>query len=89
MENQKVEKEEMKVKKVTSKKNSNQLTEVEKIILRIQIENRIKYIQNNLMPMFKSDSKVFKIKSLVLDKDLQLSYEKDIEQLMKISIKLS
>jgi len=81
MENQKVEKEEMKVKKVTSKKNSNQLTEVEKIILRVQIENRIKYIQNNLMPMFKSDSK--------LDKDLQLSYEKDIEQLMKISIKLS
>jgi len=81
MENQKVEKEEMKVKKVTSKKNSNQVTEVEKIILRVQIENRIKYIQNNLMPMFKSDSK--------LDKDLQLSYEKDIEQLMKISIKLS
>ena len=81
MENQKVEKEEMKVKKVISKKNSNQLTEVEKIILRVQIENRIKYIQNNLMPMFKSDSK--------LDKDLQLSYEKDIEQLMKISIKLS
>lgn len=81
MENQKVEKEEMKVKKVTSKKNSNQLTEVEKIILRVQIENRIKYIQNNLMPMFKSDSK--------LDKDLQLSYEKDIERLMKISIKLS
>jgi len=81
MENQKVEKEEMKVKKVTSKKNSNQVTEVEKIILRVQIENRIKYIQNNLMPMFKSDSK--------LDKDLQLSYEKDIERLMKISIKLS
>ena len=81
MENQKVEKEEMKVKKVTSKKNSNQLTEVEKIILRVQIENRIKYIQNNLMPTFKSDSK--------LDKDLQLIYEKDIEQLMKILIKLS
>ncbi|HUS49608.1 MAG TPA: hypothetical protein VMZ91_05550 [Candidatus Paceibacterota bacterium] len=81
MENQKVEKEEMKVKKVTSKKNSNQLTEVEKIILRVQIENRIKYIQNNLIPIFKSDSK--------LDKYFQLSYEKDIEQLMKISIKLS
>jgi len=76
MENQEVKKSEMKVKKIVS----NELTIIEKTTLRVLLESRVKYIKNELMPMFDDKS--------ALDRSLKVGYLNDIVDLNKIIIKL-